>query len=218
MAASFLYNCPYCKGINCSFIFKQEVRSTKEPFTWHLLVECAVCKDIGAAELFDLEAAQKTANPGDTPMTVGEFSVISDRYAIVKFLPVPIEIEISEHLPEKVAKPLREAEVAYQNAIYSAAGACYRKAMERAIKEINPDATGMLNARIRQLEKMGLLPPSMIDLLDRVRLFGNDAMHEDDIDPTEIDCTSAREFAKLFLTFTFEMPAKISLAKKTASN
>lgn len=68
----------------------------------------------------------------------------------------------------------------------------------------------MLNARIRQIEKQSLLPQALIDLLDQVRIFGNATMHEDEYDPTKEDCDAARDFAHLFFTYTFSLPAMIA--------
>ncbi|KJS41124.1 MAG: hypothetical protein VR71_20050 [Roseovarius sp. BRH_c41] len=76
----------------------------------------------------------------------------------------------------------------------------------------------MLNKRIRQLETEGLLPHSMIELLDQVRLFGNTSMHEDDEDPTKEDCSAARDFCDLFLTYAFSLPAKVAAAKSKLEN
>ncbi len=72
----------------------------------------------------------------------------------------------------------------------------------------------MLNKRIRELENNSILPHPMIELLDQVRLFGNDSMHEEEYDPSKEECEAAREFAFLFLTYAFAMPALVAEAKQ----
>ncbi|MEL6839564.1 MAG: DUF4145 domain-containing protein [Pseudomonadota bacterium] len=147
-------------------------------------------------------------------------SNVESRY-IERFLgchPKPPEPEVPDSIPENVAKPFVEAEHSFASGHFSAAGSCYRKAMERSLKHVDPNISGMLNKRIRALEKSGLLPSGMIELLDQVRLFGNSSMHEDDVDPTKEDCAAAREFAQLFLTYVFSLPAKVASAKTKIAN
>jgi len=72
-----------------------------------------------------------------------------------------------------------------------------------------PEGKGMINNRIRELEKEELLPSILVSLLDHVKYFGNVSMHEEDVDPSKSDCEAAREFTRLFLTYTFTLPAKV---------
>lgn len=83
------------------------------------------------------------------------------------------------------------------------------------MKDICPNAKGSLYSRIREMESEGLLPSSLIELLDHVRIFGNTSLHDDD-DPSKEDCSTARDFADLFLTYSYSLPAKISAAKAEA--
>jgi hypothetical protein len=213
MTASILHDCPYCGGKNCSFNIKFELASKRDAYTWFTLAECSVCKIPAIAVFSHYKSKRSSARHAASPISTSQSARISAEFSLTDFIPNPPKPDIADDIPENVKTPLLEAEIAYASGMYSAAGSCYRKAMERAAKHINADAKGMLNKRIRDIEKDGLLPPAMIELLDQVRLFGNEAMHEDDFDPSKDDCTAAREFSKLFLTYAFSMPAKINRAK-----
>lgn len=125
--------------------------------------------------------------------------------------PGPRAPQAIEHLPANVDTAFMDAERSYAAHHISAAGMMYRKAVERAVKLLNPDGKGLLNRRIRDLEKANALPQSLIDLMDHVKLIGNDSAHEDE-DPSAEDVEVAREFTRLLLTYLFELPGKVALA------
>jgi hypothetical protein len=167
---------------------------------------CSVCKEL---VMFIFETSSDNRPPSDDAFFGFNFS----QDDIVETFPRPTGPRITEATPENVLKPYIEAEQSFEIGLFSAAASCYRKAMERAVKHLNPSATGMLNARIRELEKLQIIPHSMVELLDQVRLFGNASMHEDDDDPNKQDCEAAREFAYLFLRYAFSLPAMVAEAK-----
>ncbi len=165
----------------------------------------------------ELKGSNDNSNSGNSPIEISKKAPLSDHFDLTAFYPTPERPVITDSLPENVERTLIEAEAAYSAGLYTAAASCYRKSMERATKALLPDAKGMLNARIRQIEKDGLLPRAMIELLDQVRIFANEAVHDDEVDPTKEDCAGAREFCQLFLTYAFSLPAKIDVAKKKAT-
>ncbi len=136
--------------------------------------------------------------------TGGDFSII----ASYPQKPIP---QIAQYIPENVERTLNSAEAAYLGKIYDGAAGLYRKAMERALKGITEEK-GMLAAQIKKCSENGLIPTAMAEWLDHVRLYGNDAIHEEDFEPTKEEVEDAREFAHLFLVYTFTMPEKVRLA------
>lgn len=207
--ASVLYDCPHCGGKNSAFLLCGDVRAPRDGgLGWNSLGRCGVCKNIMMFEF------RHRNNSGNGPSN----EVTENGSTILRAYPEPKSARIADSIPENVEKSLQEAESCFHSNLYSAAGSCYRKAMERSLKHLNPDETGMLNKRIRSLEKSGEIPKSMVELLDQVRLFGNETMHDDDYDPTKDDVSSARDFAHLFLTYAFTMPAQVEAAKEKRSN
>lgn len=133
-------------------------------------------------------------------------------YQIVGTWPAPDGTKKIKDLPPNVASAFDEAEESLIAGRVSAAAVMYRKAIERTVKAIHPDGKGLLNDRIRQFEREDRVPPAMIDLMDMVKFLGNDGAH-DDVDPTKEDVERGRDFARLFLTYVWELPARIEEAK-----
>lgn len=139
------------------------------------------------------------------------FEEFQARYMITMIAPQPPQPRSIDSLPDNVAATFREAELNFADGRFPSAGQSYRKAIERALKKLHPDGKGMLNARIRALEKENALPHSMIALLDSVKLLGNDSAHEEE-DPEKEDVEAARDFTALLLTYLFELPARVQWA------
>lgn len=213
--ASFIHDCPSCGSRNAAFEIGTQYPYHGTTFTWWILVLCGVCKEAALAQLIDLEnKAGKTSIV--SPMEWGKGNPLIGRFNLVSFVPEPKRSIFPPGIPENVLIPLKEAELSFNDGRYTAAASCYRKAMERAIKNIDASIDGILNKRIRDLEKTQLFPKAMIDLADQVRLFGNLSMHEDEYDPTKEDCEVARDFSMLFLTYAFSLPEKIAAAQEKA--
>lgn len=205
--ASILHDCPYCGGRSAAFRLNVDTKGPDDDNHWHSMGKCGVCRNVAMFVFKDYYSQGIAPSKG---LDVDENDVTAS-------FPLPEKSRIASSIPENVEKSLGEAEDSYRFGLYSAAGSCYRKAMERSLKHLNPDEEGMLNRRIRSLEKSGEIPKSMIELLDQVRLFGNETMHDDDFDPTKEDVSAAREFAHLFLTYAFSMPAQVEAAKQKRS-
>ena len=204
--ASIAHDCPRCKSKNSAFIILDEQFSQVINNVWDIMIRCGVCNDVALASLLNMQPNVDTRSP----TKLAQSKPIFERFCILRFYPEVEKSDVPDDMPDNVKSAYLEAESSFQNGLYSGAGACYRKAIERAVKNLLPDGKGMLNSRIKEIEKKGLLPPTMISLLDRVRIFGNQSVHEEDIDPTKEECDLARQFSMLFLTYSYSLPAKIS--------
>lgn len=91
----------------------------------------------------------------------------------------------SDSLPEQVRELYGEARtvVAYSP---RAAAALLRLAVERLVAELG-EMKGKLDDRIDRLHKSGELNKGIVDALDAVRVTGNKAVHEGQIDPAAGD-------------------------------
>lgn len=54
----------------------------------------------------------------------------------------------------------------------------YRKALDIAVKEIDPKLTGMLGPKLKKLAQAGRLTNDISDWADQVRVLGNEAAHD----------------------------------------
>jgi hypothetical protein len=181
-------DCPWCNAKSAALEQKMERRSEKSKAMWEWMVRCPLCMGPCLVLLRD-EHEDRGVAPAIEPSRFGQGNKISDRYSVVAIFPRNSEPEIPKFIPKNVETPLLEAEHCFIEGRFSAAASCYRKAIERSLKAIDPEIKGMLNSRIRSLEARGVIPHTLIELLDQVRLFGNEAMHEDEIDPTKEDCS-----------------------------
>ena len=210
---SILHACPYCGSSGAAFELLAGIPSQRSRVHWYLLGQCGVCKEVALVKLNDNDLESRRASPID-PTVFGRDKPLDQRFEVISFHPQTSIPSAPENVPDNIASAFVEAEASFNNGHLSAAGACYRKAIERAVKASFPDGKGMLNQRIRELEKQGKLPTTLIDLLDQVKLLGNLAVHEMEEDPTEEDCEAASEFSWLFLTYMFSLPAKIEKVRR----
>jgi hypothetical protein len=130
--------------------------------------------------------------------------------------PEPPKPNIPDHLPERVLRPFLDAEAAFATGLFSLAAAGYRKAVDRAVTPLIGDqAKGkMLGPKIGMLERLGILPPTMLEWIRLVKDDGNFALHDDDHDFDEkSQVEPAREFTFTLLTYLFTLPEKVRIAR-----
>lgn len=129
-------------------------------------------------------------------------------------------MDLSEHIPERIAGLFREANECRQMTWYEAAGAMYRKTLDVATKHIyghDPRLTDKqpaqaLRVRIKSLGEMKILDEDIVELADVAALDGNDATH--DVDPYTRDEAEALEDLTLdLLERLFVRPAKVAAVK-----
>lgn len=201
---SFTRDCPHegCRARNTGFTGVAE-----GPADGHYLLT-AVCNTCRGPVLVRLKPTGKS---GISPMNCDHISM-ANNFSVTDIWPQSPRVRMVDHLPGNVASAFIEAEHNRADHRYPSAGMAYRRAIERALKHLAPEGKGMLNARIRQIEAQNALPRGLIELLDAVKLLGNDAAHEDE-DPEPDDVARAAEFARLFFTYTFDLPAQVAAAK-----
>lgn len=85
-----------------------------------------------------------------------------------------------------------------------------RTVLEAAVKELGGEGD-TLKQRIANLFEKGVITKVLADWADHVRLAGNEAVHE--MGGTREEARELVEFSKVFLQFTFELPATIQAAR-----
>ncbi len=95
----------------------------------------------------------------------------------------------------------------------NAAAMMFRRAIELAVKRINPDAPkgDNLKKRIAGLPP-DIATPAMKDWAQHIRLDGNDAAHDED-EYSEDDAKTLHIFAEMFLTYAFTLPEMLKRAR-----
>lgn len=197
------FNCPHCKATKATFV--THVSKLKNHLNGSMYATCQLCK---SGVVLDVSAK----NDGFRKPESFNDDQFWDLYTTHKVWPEKHEISEIKNLPPNVKSAFIEAEKAFDVGLNSAAAGMYRKTIERTLKEQRPDDKGMLNARIRKIEKDNSIPKHLVDLLDTIKFLGNEAMHEAEYDPTAGEVEAGREFTKLFLTYTYELPMKLEAA------
>jgi hypothetical protein len=210
--SSLSFDCPHCGAKSAAFLLIRSAISQTQNNIWHAMGACGVCKEVVLFRLWDIHLNVQTRSAID-PIAYGKESNLLQRFSIIDAAPKNPTPIIPTDLPANVEAPFVEAEAALGNKLLSSAASCYRKSIERAVKFLHPDGKGMLNARIREMDKLKLLPEALIALLDQVRILGNFSIHEEIEDPSLEDCEAVKIFATLFLTYTFSLPAQVENAK-----
>lgn len=135
-------------------------------------------------------------------------NIFHENFRVIGIWPEPPRIETVGALPAAVEDIFMEAEQNFADGRLRTSAMGYRATIETALKLLDPGNTGMLAARIKAMK--GMLPSALIDLLDHVKFLGNGAAH--DGMPDAEDVAAGRDFVRLFLVYTFELPARVAEA------
>lgn len=134
---------------------------------------------------------------------------------LLDILPKPATISCPEDLPDHIAKAYKDGAGAIMDGYPTPGGASIRKAIEQAAKHLDPDGKGMLEQRIKALVTKGLISPAIADWAHEVRLGANEGMHEAD-DLTAEEAEGLRDFAEVFLTNVYTLPARMARGRVAA--
>lgn len=170
--------------------------------TWNMFLECRKCQRGTVIYVLENQIL------GSSPATHTEM-VFQQYYTIFGSAPRREKLSIVEFLPDNIEKPWVEAEHAFEHAHPGTAAMAYRRVLERSIRTKHPELKGGLAERINNLK--GELPEAIIDMANQVRFLGNDGAHEEN-DPDLKDVADGRDFVRLYLEYTYELPAKVMRA------
>lgn len=228
--ALFVIDCPHCSTKKSGMIVfgvrsfpierSHEYKSTAgTTHSWDIVITAA-CQNCFLPTSAHLETRQRSARH-DYPSLVlsaskallGEGNVAALGYTVVDTWPKAAERSIPAHLPETVAKAFRSAENNFTAPDgEDAAAMLYRRAIDVAIREKHPEIKGLLAPRINKLVEKGLLPPSMKDWADQIRLIGNDGAHEPE-GVTMEELKPMRGFTEAFLRYFITIPFEVALRR-----
>lgn len=136
----------------------------------------------------------------------------------VRIATVPLELSV--HIPSRIAGLFREANECRQMTWYEAAGSMYRKTLDVATKHIfthdprlaDKNPANALRSRIKAMGELGILDHDIVELADIVALDGNDAVHDED-PYTKEEAEALEDLTFDLLDRLFVRPAKIAAVK-----
>ena len=97
-----------------------------------------------------------------------------------------------------------------------AAGAMFRKSLESGLKQRFSSNKRNLIDKIKDAASKGLITDEMADWADHIRISGNEAVHDDDY--TMEQAKALRVFTELVLIYLFELPGRLTDAKKKSTD
>ena len=123
-------------------------------------------------------------------------------------IPAPAAIRVPSDTPANVTAALEEGLKAWDASLLPSAVYNLRKALERAVRDLDPSGNGGLKARIKKLSDDGRIPSTLVNLAHTVRAEGNTEVHEDEAwTPEQVE--ELVEFARLLLTYVYTLPRQI---------
>lgn len=209
--AFFVRDCVRCgvRNVQHHLIGESQLR---DPFEWEIAGACAACSKVSVYSV-------RMQTTGSGPSRVAG-QVEDDRIGPTAVRIATTTMQLSEHIPARIAGLFREANECRQMGWYDAAGAMFRKTLDVATKHIyandarldGKEPAQALRVRIKSLGEMKILDADIVELADVAALDGNDAAH--DIDPYTKDEAEALEDLTLdLLDRLFVRPAKIAAVK-----
>ncbi len=124
--------------------------------------------------------------------------------------PVRTPLACPAHVPQNVAKRFLEGEEAYARRSWNAAVAMYRSALDIATKAIEGVPQGKtFFKRLEWLHEQHRITPDMWAWANRVRIEGNEALHDPD-EFSAVDAKPLRLFTETFLKYVFELPGEVA--------
>lgn len=204
--ATFSIKCPHCLRDNTSFTVVGSKPHAARTVGWNDVETFACCNACSRGVSATLSISHPTV-----AIEVHTLSILLDGNPHIKigcWLPRPPVPDVPAHLPASVGRAYTEAEQLRIAGFRGPAGNAYRRALEAALKEVDPDLKGSLYARIEKLTEAGRLTNNMRDFAHRIRNLGNEASHETPlVEDDEID--SLAIFSKLFLMYQFTLPGML---------
>ncbi len=85
----------------------------------------------------------------------------------------------------------------------------FRRALELCLKSFSPEIEAWkLQKRIDKLAENGLITADLRTWAHKIRLEGNEAVHEDE-EPTREAATELQLFTEMVMTYLYTLPAKV---------
>jgi hypothetical protein len=206
--ATLTCDCPHCGTKKSGFsIHGTSARSHINQQIWH---STYVCNHCGMAVLVTT-AGSSNSNPAQQ---LGDLLQIN---SLIQIVPAPEKIEAPDHLPDAVRNAFIEG-CEILKISPSMATTSFRKSLELGLKDLSPEIDAWkLEKRIDRMAEKGLLTNDLKEWAHHLRLDGNEATHEGEVDASKqaliAKAISTRELTKFVLTYLFTLPGQIKAAR-----
>ena len=141
--------------------------------------------------------------------SIDDFTLGTSRTVrVLDIFPHPVQAYAHSSLPEKIREEFIDLQhmAEEKKRPYFIIMGC-RAVLEAAVRHLGGEG-GTLYQRVENLFTKGIITASLKDWASIIRNMGNDAAHE--MGGTEEEARELVDFTKVFLQFTFELPATIA--------
>lgn len=115
-----------------------------------------------------------------------------------------------DHWPEQVGRAWEQAHKSIDTKSWDAAAAMAGRSLQAAVRQLGA-TPGNLKDEINELGTKGILPKSMVDWAQEIRIIRNIGAHPDPLE-TSVDPDDAKDIVKFldyFLVYTYNLPKEI---------
>ncbi len=200
--ATLSHNCPHCGVRHAAFPI---VYSNKQlsSYDWNVFGICPACSYPITAVVYDRGTGQ------DPAKFLGNLSSENSYAVVLRVFPERQESKSPDSTPPSAAKSFVDGVEILKDGRYAAAVAMFRRAIDVGTKEFAPEIdVWKLEKRIDKLAADGLITKDLQTWAHKIRLEGNNAIHELE-EPTKEQATELQLFTELMLTYLFTLPALI---------
>ncbi|MEN8511973.1 DUF4145 domain-containing protein [Burkholderia sp. RS02] len=199
---TLVHDCPHCGASNSAFNIAYSNQHPSKQHQWNALGICPSCGE----GIYVLSHAI-VPNLGQLAGNLATMGNVS----ILKVLPRPEKVESPDHIPPAANRAFQEGVACLAIGKATAAAAMFRRCLEIALKAHSPDIEAWkLEKRIDKLFNEGRITKDLQEWAHRVRLDGNDALHEAE-EFTKESSIELMEFTRMVLVYLYTLPEKIRL-------
>lgn len=206
--ATFVNDCPHCGASSAAFNIPYASENPVRGMYWNALAICPAC-GYGIYVCARWHGTDFARLSGD----VGDIRDVD----ILNVSPRRVRTNAPEYVPVAAKRAFDEGAECLATGKPTAAAAMFRRCLEIALKAHSPDIEAWkLEKRIDKLAAERKITDDMKTWAHRVRLDGNDALHEEE-EFTKESATELMEFTSLLLIYLYTLPEKIRLRLEAES-
>ena len=128
----------------------------------------------------------------------------------------PIEMGVSQAIPNSLRLAYDEAESCFRAKAYTATAIMCRKTLE-GIADENKIAVRNLAAALKEMKEKGIIESRLYEWADALRISGNEAAHGVNFQVSHQDAKDILEFTQALLEYVFTFQEKFEQFKKRQS-
>jgi hypothetical protein len=201
--ATLVYDCPHCGTRRAAFSITISQQQHKDAGLWNVFSSCPACAE-------PLVAVVRTPTGQDPKNLQGDIGADARRdVSFIKAFPKRVASKSPESVPKAAANAFVEGAENLKDGRYTSAVTMFRRAIDVGTKLLSDEINAWkLDKRIDALANAGLITKDLQTWAHKIRLEGNEAIHEID-EPTKEQATELQLFTELVLTYLYTLPAKV---------